>query len=165
MLLGSSAAVVVAVAVLAAAAFGSGASTPRCATSNLRLDRVGTQGFTSHREWTFALRNVGPVTCHLKGYPGVGYLDGSANHINVNVARKHPASHPNVVLHPWKRAFFRFVWVIGGVCPHSFNASGVEVFPPNSVAQLVFYSGNFNVCAPGHPGGNSGTVDAVTPTP
>src|SRR5438270_5477531 len=62
----------------AARSSGFAAATPRCLTSNLRLDKVGENDFTSHRGWIFALRNVGRVTCHLKGFPGARLLGVNA---------------------------------------------------------------------------------------
>jgi Protein of unknown function (DUF4232) len=142
--------IVVALAVVGSGASAAGAAgPPRCATSNLRLDFVGGQGFTSHRAWDFGLRNVGSTTCHLKGYPGVGLLDAHARPISVTVVRNTAFPVKNVVLHPWQRAYFSFVYVISGPClPHFFSAYGLQVFPPNSAARLVYYAGRFDVCDP-----------------
>lgn len=54
------------------------ASTPTCATSSLRLDKIGEDDYTSHRGWIFALRNVGSRTCQLRGFPAVHLLDANA---------------------------------------------------------------------------------------
>jgi hypothetical protein len=138
------------------------AATPRCSTANLRLDFVSGQGFTSHRAWDLGLRNVGPTTCHLRGFPGVGLLDVHANLIGVSVDKA--TSHPvgTVVLHPWKRAVFTFVYVVSGPCiPHFFSAYGLQVFPPNSAQRLVWYAGRFDVCNPSV-GGNP-SVGPVRP--
>jgi hypothetical protein len=109
--------------------------------------RVRGQGFTSHRAWDFGLPNAGSTTCHLKGYPGVGLLDAHAHPINVAVSRNTAFPVKNVVLHPWQRAYFSFVFVVGGPClPHSFSAYGLGVFPPNSAARLAYCAGRFDVC-------------------
>jgi Protein of unknown function (DUF4232) len=145
---------------LAGAAIGAG-STPQCATSSLRLDRIGGQGFTSHQEWDFALRNVSPKTCHLKGYPRVVLLDKGARPISVHVDH-HPGAQQTVVLHAWQRAFVSFVYVVSGPCiPHFFSAYGLALFPPGSGQRLVFYKGRFDVCSPSV-GGNP-TVSPVLP--
>src|SRR5437763_13768970 len=52
-----------------------GSSHPTCASSSLRVDRVGATGFTSHRSWDLALRNVGSTTCSLNGFPAVRLLN------------------------------------------------------------------------------------------
>jgi Protein of unknown function (DUF4232) len=125
------------------------APTPRCATSNLRLDFVDGQGFTSHRAWDFGLRNVGPATCHLKGYPAIGLLDAHARPLHVAVSRNTAFPVKNVVLHPWQRAYFSFVYVVSGPCiPNFFSAYGLRVLPPGSSSRLVYYAGRFDVCNP-----------------
>lgn len=136
------------VGTLAAPAIGSG-GTPRCSTGFLRLDLVRGQGFTSHRAWDFALRNTGPATCHLHGYPGVALLDNHARVEGPSVARR-SGTIQTVVLTPWKRAFFTFVFTVAAPCPSGVSASGLQVFAPNSVKALRWY-GRFDVCASSHP--------------
>jgi hypothetical protein len=142
-------ALIVSLVVVGAAAAGAASAPARCATANLRLDFVGGQGFTSHRAWDFALRNVGSTTCHLNGYPGVSLLDAHARPDGVTASRNTAFPAKNVVLHPWQRAFFSFVFVVAGPClPHSFSAYGLQVFPPGSSRRLVYYAGRFDVCDP-----------------
>jgi hypothetical protein len=141
---------------LAAPAIGSG-GTPRCSTTFLRLDFVRGQGFTSHRAWDFALRNTGPTTCHLRGYPGVSLLDSHARMEGPSVVRR-SASVQTVVLKPWQRSYFTFVFTVAAPCPSGVNASGLQVFPPNSTTALRWY-GRFDVCAGAHP-----NVSPVRPT-
>jgi len=142
------AALALAAATLAGPAFGSGA-TRRCATPFLRLDFVRGQGFTSHRAWDFALRNTGPTTCHLRGYPGVALLDSQARVEGPSVARR-SASVQSVVLAPWERAFFTFVFTVAGPCPSGVHASGLQVFPPDATRALRWHQ-RFDVCAGSHP--------------
>ncbi len=148
LLFGVASALLIAGGALAVPALGSGASTPGCATSNLRLDFVPPVGAaTGNRYWDMTLRNVGPATCHLQGFPGVGLLDSHANPINVNVVRQTGFTQRNVVLHPWQRAWFTFHYALGAFCPgHSLSAFGIRVFPPNSTSRLVYYSGKFSLC-------------------
>jgi hypothetical protein len=121
--------------------------TPICATDNLRLDLVSSSAATSHQFWDLGLRNVGPQTCHLRGYPGVGLLDANANLINVTVARATGHTVKSVVLHPWQRTTFTFEYVTSGPCiPHDFSAYGLRVIPPNDVHGLVWYAGKFDLC-------------------
>lgn len=131
--------------------------TSRCSTAFLRLDFVRGQGFTSHRAWDFALRNTGPVTCHLRGYPGVALLDSHAMPEGPNVVRRSAPVH-NVVLKPWKRAFFTFVFTVAAPCSSGVNVSGLQVFPPNNTRALRWYR-RFDVCAGDHP-----NVSPVRPT-
>ena len=142
------AALVLAAGALSGPAIGSG-GTPRCSTAFLRLDFVRGQGFTSHRAWDFALRNTGPITCHLRGYPGVALLDSHAMLEGPSVVRRSAPVH-TVVLKPWKRTFFTFVFTVAAPCSSGVNASGLQVFPPNSMRALRWY-GRFDVCAGDHP--------------
>lgn len=143
-------AMTLAAGVLAERALGTGTAVATCATANLRLDFVPpVQAATGHRFWNLTLRNVGSTTCHLKGFPGVGLLDADANLINDNVVRQTGFARPDIVLHPWQRAWFSFEYSIGAFCPgHSLSAYGIEVFPPNSTSRLVYYSGKIDVCGP-----------------
>jgi hypothetical protein len=148
---GVASALVVAAGALAVPALGSGAATPRCATSNLRLDLVPpVEAATGHRFWNLTLRNVGSTTCHLKGFPGVGLLDSHASPISVNVIRQTGFKQRNVVLHPWQRAWFTFEYAASGFCApvDTLSAFGIRVFPPNSTSRLVYFRGRFDLCGP-----------------
>jgi hypothetical protein len=135
-------------------------ATPTCSAGQLRLDKVGGQGFTSHREWDFILRNVSPHTCKLAGFPKVKFLDANAMPISYSVVH-HGASNGTVVLHTWKRAKFSFVFAVAGPCiPHSFNAFGLRVTPPGASGSLVWFAGSTGVC---NISGSSASVTAVAP--
>jgi hypothetical protein len=137
---------------LAAAGFarpsiGFASSTPRCLTSNLRLDKVGENDFTSHRGWVFALRNVGPVTCRVKGYPAARLVDGNARPMRTVIG--HFGGSPRtVVLPPWHRAFFAITFAVSGPCSQAVFAYGVRIQPPGSASGLVWYAGRFDLCGP-----------------
>jgi Protein of unknown function (DUF4232) len=142
-----------------------GSTTPRCSTSNLILGFVRQLGAAGTTGWDLSLRNGGPATCHLNGFPGVGLLDGSARLIHVSVDRHPGFKAQNVVLHPWQRAYLSLTYHTGGkrsACtPHYFSAYGLQVIPPNSTQRLLYYHGRFDVCNPsfGHP-----SVYPVRPT-
>jgi hypothetical protein len=141
-----------AAAALAAAALAhdSRAATPaRCTTAHLRLSLVRSEGATSHRFWDLALRNAGPASCRLQGYPGVGLLDRSGRLIAVEVDRVGGRRTPSVIVAPGQRAFFTFTYVVSGPClPRFFSAYGLQVIPPNRRQRLVLHSGRFDVCSP-----------------
>lgn len=135
-------------------------TTPTCSVSQLRLDKIGGQGFTGHREWDFALRNVSSHTCKLAGFPKIKLLDKNANPITYKIVH-HGPSNGAVVLHTWKRAKFAFVFTVSGPCiPHSFNAFGLRVTPPGASHSLVWYAGSFGVC---NISGSQASVTAVGP--
>ncbi len=122
-------------------------ATPRCPTSNLRLDFVDGQGATSHRYWDLALRNVGSRNCYLKGFPRVALLNSRAAAIKDRVLREQGFTERIVVLAPWQSAYFSFGYAVSGPClPNFFYAYGIEVFPPGSRQRLVYYRGRFDVC-------------------
>jgi len=124
------------------------AASPICSPGSLRLDAVGGQGFTSHTEIVFALRNVSAHTCHLHGYPGVAALDANAGVLNPTASRK-AGSKPTITLHTWQRAFFDVVYTDGGPCiPHTVTAYGLQVIPPGDTGHLVYYLGKTSLCAP-----------------
>lgn len=124
------------------------ASTPTCATSNLRLDKIGEDDFTSHRGWIFALRNVGPVTCQLKGYPRVRLLDADARPMPTTIGHFGGPAHV-VVLAPWRRGFFATTYAVSGPCPAAVFAYGMGFTPPRARPRLVWYTGRFNLRGPG----------------
>ena len=133
---------------------------PTCSVAQLRVDKAGGQGFTSHREWDFVLRNVSPNTCRLAGFPKIKLLDKNAKPINYKVVHN-GTSNGVVVLHTWQRAKFAFVFTVAGPCiPHTFNAYGLRVTPPGASGGLTWYAGSFGVC---NITGASANVSAVAP--
>jgi hypothetical protein len=121
---------------------------PTCAASNLRLDKIGEDDYTSHRGWIFTLRNVGSRTCEMKGYPAVRLLDASARVMPTTVVHFGGPAH-TVVLAPWRRAFFATVYAVSGPCPAAVYAYGMGITPPRAGSRLVWYAGRFDLCGPG----------------
>ena len=122
---------------------------PQCSAPNLELEFPRGEGAASHRFWDLALRNVGPATCELRGYPGIGLLDAGAALMNVPVDRAAGAVR-TVVLRPWDRAFFTFGFVVSGPCAHGMFPFGLQVIPPNGTQWLRMYR-RFDVCGGTHP--------------
>jgi hypothetical protein len=140
-------------AALVAPGAGIGSTPSRCATANLRLEFVQQLGAAGARDRTMALRNVGPTTCVLRGYPGVGLLDGHAQLMTLTVNRAHRAVH-TVTLSAWHRAFFTFHFESNGPCSSGVFPTGMQVYPPNATQALRIYQ-PAGICAGDHP--------AVTP--
>jgi hypothetical protein len=132
---------------LTAPTSGVAASNPRCSASRLRLDKVGENDFTSHRGLAFAFRNVGPVTCTLKGYPRARLLGAQAQGMTTSVVH-FGGPTKNVVLHPWHRAFFAVTFAVSGPCPSAVFAYGMRLAPPGSSSGLVWFEGKFDLCGP-----------------
>jgi Domain of unknown function (DUF4232) len=150
-------AVVGTLALIGAGAASGAAIVPRCTAPNLSLEFARGQGATSHRFWDLALRNVGPATCELRGYPGIGLLDSGGRLMNVPVDRKATAAN-TVVMHPWDRAFFTFSFTVSAPCAHGLFPFGIQVIPPNTTQWLRMYK-RFDVC-----GGSRPTVTPVRAT-
>jgi Protein of unknown function (DUF4232) len=131
----------------AQSAKGRAASTPTCATSNLRLDKIGEDDYTSHRGWIFALRNVGSRTCQLNGYPAIRLLDANARVMPTMIFHFGGRAH-TVVLAAWQRAFFATTYAVSGPCPAAVFAYGMGITPPRAAARLVWYAGRFDLCGP-----------------
>src|SRR5438105_13889770 len=89
--------VLVLAAALATPSLGLGSSTPTCASSNLRVDKVGATAFTSHRSWDLALRNVGSTTCSLNGFPAVRLLNNHAQGLSTTVLHVSGPPHNTVL--------------------------------------------------------------------
>jgi hypothetical protein len=145
-------AIIICVLALSVVAFtvpasGVAASVPTCSTSNLRLDKIGENDFTSHRGWDFALRNVGSRTCHLRGYPSVGLLNATARPLPTHIGHFGGPPH-TVVLAPWHRAFFSITFAVSGPCPAAVFAYGMAITPPATSRRLVWYAGRFDLCGP-----------------
>lgn len=140
-------------AVIAAPSFASGSGPVRCATADLRLGFTGEDDALSHRGLNFALRNVGPTTCTLRGYVALHLLDSRAR--TMATSEYHfggpPDSPPvrTVTLAPWHRAFFSMYFGVGGACPAAVYAWGMRFAPPGARAGLAYYEGRFDLCGPG----------------
>ena len=127
---------------------GVAASAPTCSPSKLRLDKVGEDDFTSHRGLNFAVRNVSPQTCRLKGFAGLRLLDANARAMPTAVSHFGGPAHP-VVIAPWHRAFFSVTFAVSGPCPSAVFAYGMRFVPPGASSGLVWYEGRFDLCGPG----------------
>lgn len=146
--LGPALAVLVCVVGSAVPASGIAAATPACSPSNLRLDKIGESDFTSHRGLNFAVRNVSPQTCRLKGFAAVRLLAANARAMPTVVGRFGGPARL-VLLAPWHRAFFSVTFAVSGPCPAAVFAYGMRFVPPGASAGLVWYEGRFDLCGPG----------------
>lgn len=136
------------------------ASTPTCAPSNLRLDKIGEDDFTSHRGWIFALRNVGSRTCQLRGYPSIRLLNAHARPMPTTIDHFGGPAH-TVVLASWHRAFFATTYAVSGPCSAAVFAYGMGITPPRASPRLVWYAGRFDLCGPAPAEVNVSPVEAT----
>jgi hypothetical protein len=146
-------ALVVSAVLLAGPSSASAVTFPRCPTAHLRLDKTGESDGLSHRGINFALRNVGPTTCQLKGYPSLRLLGSMAQTMPTTVYHfgGPPGSAPvrTVVVKPWHRAFFSIYFAVSRPCPGAVYAWGIRFVAPFARSGLVWYAGRFDLCGPG----------------
>jgi hypothetical protein len=145
-----------AAAALLAAPAASFGSVPQCRTTQLHASYVGSDGAAGSEGIEVALTNVSATTCTMQYFPGVGLLNSHGALIgSVNVVRVSGFPEPLVTVAPGKKAYFTFLYESGGPCiPHTFNAYGIQIIPPNQRAALKLHFGTFNVCdvsVGGHP--------------
>jgi hypothetical protein len=113
-------------------------SIARCASGGLRVHVLLLEGATSHRYWEMAFQNVGPASCRLQGYPGVGLLNARGRLIADKVERQPGEPTPSVTIAHGGRAYFTFGYVVAGPCiPRDFKAYGLEVYPPDDFTRLL----------------------------
>ena len=135
------------------------AGPPVCDAGALRLDKVGGRHLAGQVRWDFALRNLGTRSCHIKGFPSVTRLNASAAALPGSAGHR-GAVRPAVLLSPWGRAFFSYVYASSGCAPPHQTFYGLRVTPPGSHAALVWYAGRRQACSP-----DTGQVTAVTARP
>jgi hypothetical protein len=117
-------------------------------TANLHATYLDTNGAAGGRGVDVALKNVGSTTCELHAFPGVGLLNSQGHLLaSVNVVRATGFPTPVVAVAPGHSGYFTFFYESGGPCiPHTFNAYGLEIYPPNDFTALKLHFGTFNVC-------------------
>jgi hypothetical protein len=115
----------------------------RCRPSQLSGAVEGTGGAAGTLETTIALRNLGPSSCVLAGYPGIQLVDASGNALPSDVARGSGHSFTDfaaapVVLAAGQSAYVNlgFSDVPVGTTPCEQGAS-LWLTPPGDVGHLV----------------------------
>lgn len=132
-----------------------------CQPAGLAATVAGTQGAAGTIEVTLALRDVGPASCALEGYPGLQLLDSAGNQLPTSVIRGGSYQFTNfaaspVVLAAGQSAYVNLGYsdVASGPGDCS-NASSMWVTPPDDVSHLTM-SVMADVC-----GGGKITVSPV----
>ena len=144
--------VVACVAAVTGAASGAGATPPRCASRNLLLEhgREFTAG-SFHDYTNFALRNMGPTTCVLSGYPEVRFLDQRGRSMPVTVRRTHTylVKEPvrTVRIGTWKAAYFTVFYLRGDPCARRLFPYGLRIVAPGSRTAMTVYD-RLDLCVP-----------------
>jgi Protein of unknown function (DUF4232) len=120
-----------------------------CRSGNLTLT-VGNEGGAAGTQYfDLQVRNHASFACHLIGYPGVSFLDGSGHQIGVPAARNPVRPVVTVNLAPGATVYSQVgvgnpdIIICTGVVPHE-----VRVYPPNeTVPMLVAPPAGLRVCA------------------
>jgi hypothetical protein len=114
-----------------------------CRTAQLSGSIEGSQGAAGTLELTLSLRNSGPGTCALQGYPGALLVDASGTPLPTDVVRGGASSFTDfaagpVVLAAGQVAYLNIGYsdVPAGAAPCE-QASSLWVTPPDDVTHLV----------------------------
>jgi len=111
---------------------------PWCGVGVLRAAIVGGDAGAGNIYTTLALRNVGRVSCALRGYPGVSLVDGRGYQIGRS-AKRFAVAAPLIVLRPGGAASTVIHTLNPGVgttrCLRPSTA--LRVYPPDSYASLL----------------------------
>jgi hypothetical protein len=113
-----------------------------CRTSHLSLSlaRATAAAGTAYR-W-YDLRNLGPTTCSMIGYPGVAVLNAHGTIVQHPAVRRAilPAPVRLVTLKPGRRAQFLLNStdaVPSPGCPRAYRGVKLQVYPPNQITPLL----------------------------
>lgn len=120
-----------------------GSTLARCQPAQLTGSVEGTSGAAGTEELTLALRNVGPASCQLEGYPGAQLIDANGNALPTAVVRGGSDSFTDmapssVVLAAGDTAYVNFAYsdVPTGTTPCE-SAAALWLTPPDDVTHLV----------------------------
>lgn len=126
----------------------------RCRAAQLAGAVAGTAGAAGTLETTVALRNVGPSSCVLEGYPGIQLADASGNALATDVARGGGHSFTDFAASPVVVAAGQSAYVnLGssdvpvGTTPCE-QAASLWLTPPGDVSHLVI-GGSLTACDAG----------------
>jgi hypothetical protein len=117
--------------------------------TNLALSYVRSEGAAGTNYTIYRLRNSGAVTCDLKGYPGVSYLDAAGKEVQRD-ARRESAAPAKVTLRPVGEVHFEVgnsLVVPNVACPGNRAAVTLRVYPPDNTRALLL-PGAYDVCDP-----------------
>ncbi len=111
---------------------------PLCGVGVLRAAIVGENAGAGNIYTTLAFRNVGPVSCVLRGYPGVSLVDGRGYQIGRS-ARRFATAAPLIALRPGGAASTVIHTLNPGVGTTNClrPSTALRVYPPDSYAALL----------------------------
>jgi hypothetical protein len=112
-----------------------------CEPGQLAVSVSGQEGAVGHGEQIVSLSNTGSAACTLYGFPGLGFLDGSGQSVNLVVSRATSAGfgfpavpETTVTLTPGgEPAAFGMEWINGPTA----GSYALQVTPPNDTGYLV----------------------------
>jgi hypothetical protein len=123
-------------------------TSPLCSAADLRLSLVRSHSAATVTYWDLVLRNSGPKTCRLRGYPTVHLLGPHGAPLPIRIARVIGVPVRIVTVPPGHRAYFTVVYVPGRRCGQDRHyAYGLTAVPPGSVRALVIHRHRYAICA------------------
>src|SRR5215470_16980874 len=131
------------------------ASSPQCATSNLRVWMgVPGEGAAGSIYYELELSNVSSHTCTLFGFPGVSAVGLGGGQLGSPASRDHSDPSLLVTLSPGATAHVLLKIVAVGLFPPTTcqptKAIGLKVYPPNNTAATIV-GFPFQACAKSGP--------------
>jgi hypothetical protein len=114
------------------------ASVPWCALGVLRVTLGGQNAGVGNIYSTLVLRNVGRVSCNLRGYPGVSLVDAGGHQIG-RAATRVAADRPWLVLRPGGTASTVIHTLNPGVGTNDClpPSAALRVYPPDSYTSVL----------------------------
>jgi hypothetical protein len=127
------------------------ASTPECATSQLRGALTNSSGAAGSVGYAIEFVNTAATTCSLTGYPGVSYRSGATETLVGAPAQRDPLrSVVTVTLRPGQAAYATLIEVDSLNYPPAScqltSVNGLWVYPPDQTAAL-FLSQSTQACS------------------
>jgi hypothetical protein len=122
----------------------------QCPTSSLTVTAQPNQGDAGIFILYLVFRNVGRVSCTLKGYPGAAIVGTDGTQLGAAALRMGAASsEPTVSLSPGQTTSAGFTYPAGpGLeCSNPLSAQGVRVYPPNQTAALFAPDTSIHFCS------------------
>lgn len=127
------------------------ATATRCRSAQLAVAVEGTEGAAGTLEITITLRNVGPASCLLEGYPGLQLADASGEALHTDVGRGGGYPFTNFAAAPVVVAAGQSAYVNLGYSDVPVGSTPCEqgaslwLTPPGDVAHLVI-SASVDAC-------------------
>ncbi|TCJ31833.1 DUF4232 domain-containing protein [Parafrankia sp. BMG5.11] len=121
---------------------GAGGAGPACVSTGLAASLEDVQGAAGHVYGRIVLRNTGPGTCSVVGYPGVSVVNATGGQVGAAADRTGPAGTP-VTLPPGGSTGATLAITQAGLLPgceepgQAVRGANLRVYPPDDRGSLL----------------------------